>query len=160
MEDLGNRIRALEAENARLAGLLEWSCPACTFKNQSEHPWWKCDVCDVLRTHPDREAAADEAAAPLVAEVLEACEGTPSKKRRRDTLTPKMCDAARQVRKLEAARADAEALVVCTICRDAPRDVIYFPCTHIASCAACSADLDECPICREVIKTQLEVKLA
>jgi hypothetical protein len=44
---------------------------------------------------------------------------------------------------------------LCKICFDNPREILYFPCLHLAVCKSCDNNLDECPICRQPIETQL-----
>ena len=44
----------------------------------------------------------------------------------------------------------------CRICFLLPRDSVFYPCGHIASCFSCGSKLETCPVCRlpcNVIKT-------
>lgn len=44
---------------------------------------------------------------------------------------------------------------LCKICFDNPREILYFPCQHLAVCKTCDYNLDECPICRQPIENQI-----
>lgn len=39
----------------------------------------------------------------------------------------------------------------CTICMDAPLDCVLLNCGHVATCMACSGQLQTCPLCRQPI---------
>ena len=39
----------------------------------------------------------------------------------------------------------------CSICMDAPKDVVFIPCGHVSCCQECSADIHDCPICRQPV---------
>ena len=53
---------------------------------------------------------------------------------------------------------DLEDRVLCTICMDAPRTVLFGPCNHFLACASCAAALnDECPNCRAAITTRTSI---
>jgi hypothetical protein len=43
---------------------------------------------------------------------------------------------------------EAEALLLCSICMDAPKTRACVPCGHVCVCEACAAPLKRCPICR------------
>merc|ERR1712151_1332178 len=45
----------------------------------------------------------------------------------------------------------------CTLCLNAPQQIAFDPCGHIASCSSCAANLTMCPICREQIVKRLRV---
>lgn len=40
----------------------------------------------------------------------------------------------------------------CRICEQNKRSVTFVPCGHLACCASCTLRLNECPICRQVIR--------
>lgn len=40
----------------------------------------------------------------------------------------------------------------CKICMDAEMDVVFLPCTHMATCSKCAVTMEQCPICRLSIK--------
>ena len=42
----------------------------------------------------------------------------------------------------------SEAALTCTICEEAPRDCVLLPCNHAVGCGPCTAQLDNCPLCR------------
>ena len=44
---------------------------------------------------------------------------------------------------------------ICTICYDNPREVLYFPCYHLAVCRTCNNNITECPICRSPVEHQI-----
>lgn len=44
---------------------------------------------------------------------------------------------------------------LCKICFDNPREILYFPCQHLAVCKSCDYNLDECPICRQPVENQI-----
>lgn len=44
-----------------------------------------------------------------------------------------------------------EAPDVCCICLDKKANCLFLPCRHMRTCMACSAKVDKCPNCREVI---------
>jgi len=46
-------------------------------------------------------------------------------------------------------------IYLCKICFDNPREILYLPCLHLAVCKSCDNNLDECPICRQPIDSQL-----
>nr|AHC55308.1 inhibitor of apoptosis protein [Palaemon carinicauda] len=41
---------------------------------------------------------------------------------------------------------------ICKICMDAEMDVVFLPCTHMATCSKCAVTMEQCPICRDGIK--------
>ncbi|GMI33530.1 hypothetical protein TrCOL_g5536 [Triparma columacea] len=59
-------------------------------------------------------------------------------------------DVSRSLSALE----DAET---CTVCLVAKRGVLFLPCGHLVCCGECSERVDECPICRKVIRKRLTV---
>ena len=40
----------------------------------------------------------------------------------------------------------------CKICMDAETEVVFLPCSHMASCSSCAVTMAQCPICRADIK--------
>lgn len=47
----------------------------------------------------------------------------------------------------------------CSVCMDNPRDTVFFPCLHLATCSTCSDYLATCPICKKNITFPLPVFL-
>ena len=47
----------------------------------------------------------------------------------------------------------------CTICFDAPKSIVLFPCKHLCLCSNCSAtkSVDECPMCAAEIQYKLDI---
>lgn len=41
---------------------------------------------------------------------------------------------------------------VCTICKTYPRNRLYLPCGHLATCSICSPALRNCSICKKIIR--------
>ena len=64
----------------------------------------------------------------------------------------------------EAATSAAEDRLLCVVCLDADRSVVYVPCAHFATCAECDEGLEAqsgpCPICQQAIVGRVrEVRL-
>ena len=49
--------------------------------------------------------------------------------------------------------------VVCIVCNDRPRQVLFQPCDHIVVCEECSASLTHCPRCGEFIVRKVKFKM-
>lgn len=47
--------------------------------------------------------------------------------------------------------------LLCRICMDRPRNLLYLPCKHIIACDKCGYRLNECPLCRKEITQTCEV---
>jgi hypothetical protein len=47
----------------------------------------------------------------------------------------------------------------CSVCMDAPVQVVLVPCGHTGLCGACATELETCPICRVVIQTRTRIHL-
>jgi hypothetical protein len=60
----------------------------------------------------------------------------------------------------EQQREEARDQVLCIVCMEAERSVLFVPCRHAAVCAGCAAELDECPICRAPIVTKQAMNLS
>lgn len=41
---------------------------------------------------------------------------------------------------------------LCKICLDSRVEMVFIPCKHVSTCAACSVTLEKCPICRKIAK--------
>ena len=41
---------------------------------------------------------------------------------------------------------------ICSVCLDAEKNVVFLPCSHMAVCSSCTANIELCPICRQEIK--------
>jgi hypothetical protein len=48
-------------------------------------------------------------------------------------------------------------LIVCTVCMDRSKSVLFEPCMHLCCCRVCSDAVEACPVCRAVIKTKRHV---
>ena len=59
-------------------------------------------------------------------------------------------DVSRSLEALE----DAET---CTVCLVEKRGVLFLPCGHLVCCGECSERVDECPMCRKVIRKRKTV---
>ena len=44
---------------------------------------------------------------------------------------------------------------VCVVCMSAARSVVLIPCGHLAVCQSCYSRLQQCPVCRSVIRGAL-----
>ena len=74
-------------------------------------------------------------------------------------------EAAVSVTAAQAAAEQAQDRVLCAICFDAERGVLYMPCGHLAACAACDATLAaaaaaadraaECPMCQTEVVSRV-----
>lgn len=53
--------------------------------------------------------------------------------------------------------AAARDMTICSVCMDAPPNVVMVPCGHIYACEACGKKLDECALCRAEVTTVLRV---
>lgn len=47
--------------------------------------------------------------------------------------------------------------VICSICLERKRNVLFRPCSHFCSCSRCSMRLENCPICRTRIRRKIMV---
>ena len=63
-----------------------------------------------------------------------------------------------KIRQLKRERDDLEDRVLCAICMDAPRSVLFSPCNHLVACAACANTLKDCPLCRGRVKKRIKIK--
>ncbi len=59
----------------------------------------------------------------------------------------------------QAGGAGADRLL-CVICQDADRQVLFSPCRHICLCAECCKNIDKCPICRSQIEARCSIFLS
>lgn len=64
-------------------------------------------------------------------------------------------EAVLDILKSEAADDD----MICVICQEAAKKILFLPCKHICTCKACSSTLEKCPICRVRAKKKVEVYL-
>ena len=55
-----------------------------------------------------------------------------------------------------------EQEVECVVCQadGVRKEVVFMPCSHMATCGACAEPLTKCPICRAPIKRRLRVNMA
>ena len=52
-----------------------------------------------------------------------------------------------------------EALTMCKLCGEQPRQVAFAPCGHIACCNACALQVGQCPVCKQGIQRRVSVFL-
>ena len=57
----------------------------------------------------------------------------------------------------EATAQELEQVRTCAICCSRPRDVLFMPCGHFASCATCAVQVASCPYCRANIVGRQQV---
>ena len=50
-----------------------------------------------------------------------------------------------------------EDTVACTVCLAEKRSVLFLPCGHLVCCEGCSERVDDCPMCRKVIRERKTV---
>ena len=60
----------------------------------------------------------------------------------------------------EREASEATSQLECAVCMDKPRDCVYLPCAHMATCGACDERITasgggECPVCRAAITSTL-----
>ncbi|CAL4254816.1 unnamed protein product, partial [Meganyctiphanes norvegica] len=48
---------------------------------------------------------------------------------------------------------------ICKICLDGPLEVVFLPCTHLATCASCATTQSRCPVCRADIQHVVKIKI-
>ena len=46
---------------------------------------------------------------------------------------------------------------VCKICMIKEADVVYLPCSHVASCASCTIAMKDCPLCKQKILSTMKI---
>ena len=49
---------------------------------------------------------------------------------------------------------------LCKICMVSDANLVFLPCGHLVSCAACAPALQNCPICRALIKGTIRTYIA
>ena len=49
---------------------------------------------------------------------------------------------------------------ICVVCMSAPRTVVLIPCGHLAVCQSCYGRLQQCPVCRSVIRGAIRSYMA
>lgn len=54
----------------------------------------------------------------------------------------------------EEAEEDSMPTIVCAVCMDRSKSVLFEPCMHLCCCSECSDAVETCPACRAVIKTK------
>lgn len=52
---------------------------------------------------------------------------------------------------------DNTSNIICTICMEKERGILFIPCRHIVCCKICSYKCEKCPICRTSIYEYIEV---
>ena len=49
---------------------------------------------------------------------------------------------------------------ICVVCMSAPRSIVLIPCGHLAVCQSCYTRLQQCPVCRSVIRGAIRSYIA
>lgn len=49
---------------------------------------------------------------------------------------------------------------LCKICMDNEVGIVFLPCGHLAACTVCALSLEDCPLCRTVIKATVRTFLS
>jgi len=44
----------------------------------------------------------------------------------------------------------------CKVCHKSKASVVFLPCGHLASCASCSKELRNCPLCQMIVKETVQ----
>ena len=47
--------------------------------------------------------------------------------------------------------------LLCAICENNQRTMLFMPCRHCSACQQCAANLTECPICRQQVETKIKL---
>jgi len=55
---------------------------------------------------------------------------------------------------------DLQIEIACKICLNYRADVVFYPCSHLASCSQCAEKVQDCPICRGKITKASKIYLA
>ena len=50
--------------------------------------------------------------------------------------------------------------LICSVCLDRVRNILFVPCGHFTTCKECTRQLVTCPICRELIREEKTVYLS
>jgi hypothetical protein len=45
----------------------------------------------------------------------------------------------------------------CVVCREHKRCLAFQPCGHVPACHRCAAQIDQCPMCRQPVKSTLRI---
>lgn len=75
------------------------------------------------------------------------------------SLTAALTTAEQERTAERARREDAEDAVKCVICLFNPRTMVLRPCMHLVLCGSCPR-VNECPICRERVRSRVRVVLS
>eukprot|EP00667_Euglena_gracilis_P009978 EG_transcript_10149 len=67
-----------------------------------------------------------------------------------DGLTARMRKAHDEVQNVRQER------LMCVICMEQEKEIVFVPCRHKCSCPGCSAKVDHCPLCREPIRDRIQ----
>jgi len=46
---------------------------------------------------------------------------------------------------------------LCVVCKQVPKDTVFRPCSHLATCSECAQKLDKCPLCRQEVHDKFKV---
>ena len=102
--------------------------------------------CELLK--PTRSPSSPEVKGKDQKSAGNSIEGQPSndvKKASVSTAQSSQKDIAEELEMIRESR-------TCKICMDAEMDVVFLPCTHMATCSSCAVTMGQCPLCRSDIK--------
>jgi len=51
-----------------------------------------------------------------------------------------------------------EEHMLCRICYNKTRDILFMSCNHIVACSVCAEKMDTCPVCRALITSKFQVR--
>ena len=132
---------------------------------QPEGPVWP-DISDDLK-FPERKSITLETFTTLFMPTLEDCIGASSSDPRKlfkkyHEYTSIVLEQTKQKfaelhKQLESAKNE---IIACKICCIKPRQVVFYPCTHVVSCNDCHSQLLKCPICRTIIDHRYKVVIS
>lgn len=62
-------------------------------------------------------------------------------------------------RSVENYRVNNNDSMTCTVCLDQPKEMLFRPCGHVATCQQCAESLSTCPLCRARIDEKIRTYL-
>jgi len=54
---------------------------------------------------------------------------------------------------------DETSALLCVVCIDRTKDMLFYPCMHVSCCGLCGEELKECPMCRGNITKKSKIYL-
>ncbi|KAG8230533.1 hypothetical protein J437_LFUL011535 [Ladona fulva] len=61
------------------------------------------------------------------------------------------------IKKQEEEKERAKESLMCIVCLQREFKVVFVPCGHLITCSDCSAQVNQCPLCRQSISSRLDV---